>query len=83
MQAVAVCRSCGKTIEKQFMYCPWCGTPQSEKSDAGAHIDPVVFERLEQLQSSECRKRLERIGRSLDALEEEISHILLRLEISE
>lgn len=25
MKAEGICCACGKTIEKAFIYCPWCG----------------------------------------------------------
>lgn len=25
MEAVTVCSGCGKTVSKDYFYCPWCG----------------------------------------------------------
>ncbi len=72
MQQVCVCRSCGRTINKEYIYCPWCGFCQTE-----AQLDPVefesVFSRLQKLHTEEQTLRINRLNKSLVELEKELS----------
>ena len=38
MDFVCVCNHCGKTIEREFLYCPWCGKENAEVADNGLII---------------------------------------------
>ena len=75
----AICCGCGKTIEGEFLFCPWCGVSQDGK-DNERSID-VVFARLEELQRREKEKRLEKIRSQIDTLDKELSSIVMSVEM--
>ena len=80
MKNVCVCTGCGKTIDKNFVYCPWCGLfiihNKSEEDD----ILTSVFELLEQKQADNREQRLRKMEEELDVLENELSAIALSAE---
>ena len=45
MKPVTVCRGCGRTIDNDFIYCPWCGYSRVA-SDDSASLE-AVFNQLE------------------------------------
>ena len=51
MDFVCVCSNCRKTIEREFLYCPWCGKENSEPSDSV--VLDNVFTQLESKQSND------------------------------
>lgn len=76
MTFVCVCRSCSRTIERAFVYCPWCGAENANRSpfDDEAAVE-AVFERLEQKQLAFIGRRIDDIARKLDDLEKEFDSI--------
>ena len=48
MQSICVCHSCGRTIEAEFLYCPWCGFSHIE--NASGYKLESVFTKLEKIQ---------------------------------
>ena len=51
MEAVTVCSGCGKTVSKDYFYCPWCGISLT-KGYSLTDFDEV-FSKLEKLQRCE------------------------------
>lgn len=81
MQLVSVCHDCGRTIEKQFVYCPWCGLHQKAEESMSEILDPM-FDRLEIIQNKNRLLRINKIGNSLDELEKDLSMMVLQAELS-
>ncbi len=79
MKAVCVCNGCGRTIEKEFVYCPWCG--QSRLASGSQEVLDSVFDRIEEMQLSRRNERIEKIGQKLDALEKELDCLVLSAEM--
>lgn len=75
MTSVHVCRGCGRTIDSDFMYCPWCG--QSYVHENTLSIDDV-FHQLETLQATDRNERVAHIQTQLDQLEKELDDIVLK-----
>lgn len=73
MQLPGVCQKCGRTIQKDFVYCPWCGVSQVvELVPAGVSGGHAAHAGA----SSECsaqESRLSRISRTLDELERDFT----------
>lgn len=76
MQQVSICRFCGKTIETNFLYCPWCGD-LLQKSD---HLSEIVNRVFNDVEEKETGKRIEKIGMSLDMLEKELTSVIHTME---
>jgi hypothetical protein len=79
MTSVHVCRGCGRTINSEFLYCPWCG--QSCIPDAGNRSLDAVFEQLENMQAHDREVRLSHMHMQLDELEKELDTIVLSTEM--
>jgi hypothetical protein len=79
MKPVFVCSSCGRTIDSDFIYCPWCGQSRLEDDDK-ASLD-AVFRQLEEQQQDDRQKRLLRMENRLDELEKDLSVLALSAEM--
>lgn len=79
MQSVAVCLGCRRTINKEYLYCPWCGLKKTE--DHGLDTLDSVFDRLEALQYQERMKYIEKLEAELADLEKELDNLTLSAEL--
>ncbi len=79
MQSVAVCLGCRRTINKEYLYCPWCGLEKTE----GHGLDTLdsVFDRLEALQYQDRIKYIEKLEAELADLEKELDNLTLSTEL--
>ena len=79
MKSVSVCRGCGRTIESEFIYCPWCGlerVPQEERGTLDA-----VFRQLEEKQRTDRESRVRRLEQELFQLEKDLDVLVLSAEM--
>lgn len=79
MQAVSVCAGCGRTINKEYLYCPWCGL-EKEDGHVPKSLDPV-FEKLEALQYRDRIKYIDKLEAELAELERELDNLTLSTEL--
>ncbi|MBP3709526.1 MAG: hypothetical protein J6I73_03860 [Treponema sp.] len=79
MKSVTVCRGCGRTIENDFIYCPWCGYSRVA-SDDSASLE-AVFNQLEQLQNDSRNAHISEMEKQLDDLVAELDTIVLSAEM--
>ena len=79
MQSVAVCLGCRRKINKEYVYCPWCGLKKTE--DHGLDTLDSVFDRLEALQYQERMKYIEKLEAELADLEKELDNLTLSTEL--
>ncbi len=80
MKTVCVCRECGRTIESDFLYCPWCGCSRINSVDENKIVD-TVFDKLEKLQQNDRRRRTSQVKDRLDKLEKDLSILALSVEM--
>ena len=80
MKSVCVCKECGRTIEREFIYCPWCGMSRIGVADNQEVLDSVFF-RLEEKQADDREKRLRRLESQLDELEKDLNVLVLSAEM--
>ena len=78
MYSLSVCKGCGRTIKKGFLYCPWCGYSRVSNDDES--LD-VLFNKFEQIQKDNRRKQIMEMERDLEALEKELSILVLSTEM--
>jgi len=79
MTTVHVCSGCGRTINSEFLYCPWCGmsmVPEDDKKSLDA-----VFTQLEHIQVRNRDERLSHMHMQLDKLERELNTLVLSAEM--
>jgi hypothetical protein len=79
MKSVIVCRGCGRTIESDFIYCPWCGYTRVFSDDEES-LDSV-FMRLEKMQNDSRNRQLTDMKKQLDDLEAELNTLVLSAEM--
>ena len=80
MKSVCVCKECGRTIEKEFIYCPWCGMSRIGVTDNQEVLDSV-FLKLEEKQADDRQKRLRKLETQLDELERDLDVLVLSAEM--
>ena len=80
MKSVCVCKECGRTIEREFIYCPWCGMSRIGVADNQEVLDSV-FSRLEEKQADDREKRLRRLESQLDELEKDLNVLVRSAEM--
>ncbi len=79
MTRVCVCGGCGRTIDNEFLYCPWCGQEKMyDKKDALQ----AVFKELEEKQAAQKARQVARLEQELDSLEHELSILALSVEMA-
>ena len=78
MYNMCVCKGCGRTLEKKFVYCPWCG--YSRVSHDEESLD-VLFNQFEENRKDVRRKQLHEMERQLEDLEQELSVLVLSAEM--
>ncbi len=81
MKSVCVCNACGRTIEKNFIYCPWCGISCASSTNTEKILDPV-FDRLEEIQNKNRLLRIAQIGTSIEELEKSLDYMVLQSELA-
>lgn len=79
MKSVCVCRSCGRTIESEFIYCPWCGQSRLQEDDK--NVLENVFQQLEAKQADDRERRLRRLESELETLEKDLNVLVLSAEM--
>lgn len=80
MKNICVCGGCGRTIETEFIYCPWCGQSKMQNNDKAALES--VFKSLELKQAEERARRLAELEKELDELEQDLSILALSAEMA-
>lgn len=82
MQLPGLCRECGRTIAKDFVFCPWCGVSQ-----VTGELVPVGAPRRKRAGSAAAdvpeygeSNRLKNITQQLDDLEKEFTIFAMRQE---
>lgn len=74
MDFVCVCSQCRKTIEKDFLYCPWCGKENAEPSDSA--VLENVFSQLEAKQRNDRLTRVKKIETKIAEIERGLDGLL-------
>lgn len=74
MHGVTVCRSCGRTIKNDFVYCPWCGKAAMEE-EFELTGEPL-FQQVAYINQRPCGDRLFKLEYSLNRLEADLSRFI-------
>ena len=79
MEMLCVCKECGRIIDREFIYCPWCGEARLNIRERNSM--EAVFDRLIESQN-QCRdKQVETLKDRLDELDRELSTLALSVEM--
>ena len=75
-----VCSGCGREIEKNFVYCPWCGIQLIRKESR--EYQNLFFEQVERKRRTEQEQKLQNVGNQLDELEKDLDVLVLCAELA-
>lgn len=73
MQLPGVCCKCGRTIQNDYVYCPWCGVSQLAELVPVGKPEGHAVQTAGTEGASQSESRLSRISRTLDELERDFS----------
>jgi len=80
MSNMSICGCCGRTTDKAYPFCPWCG---KSKVSSGSEMDQeVMAQNLADKKHAEQFEHMEEIGRQIDELEKELSILVLSTEMA-
>ena len=80
MTAICVCGGCGRTVEKNYVFCPWCGHSRISDED-GKEASESVQEMNVEDQIEKRVARLDEMEKKLNDLEEELNILILSTEM--
>ncbi len=80
MIPVCICGGCGRTIEKEFVYCPWCGQSKISMMSEEDRMEEI-FNRLEEIQNNSRVEKIEKMGDKLNQLKKELDSLVLCSEM--
>lgn len=80
MIPVCICGGCGRTIEKEFVYCPWCGQSKISMMSEEDRMEEI-FNRLEEIQNNSRVEKIEKMGDRLNKLKKELDSLVLCSEM--
>lgn len=78
MNSISVCKGCGRTINLDYSYCPWCGQAKVLYKDDS--IDEL-FIKFSNKQKDIRRKQIATIKNQLDNMEKELAMYVLSSEM--
>lgn len=76
---MCVCKGCGRSMQSDYLYCPWCGFSRVSRQEET--LD-VLFNKYEQFQKVSRRKQLQDMKMELQSLEEELAVLALSSEMA-
>lgn len=76
-----VCCGCGRMIEKQFIYCPWCGAAQIKKESG--EYQRLLWRQAEEKRRAGQEKQLQTVDKQLSALEKELDVLVLSAALAQ
>ena len=74
-----ICIGCGKLIDKNYFYCPWCGVSRTNHENESSM--ELRYKQYKKRQMEERRLQLEKMSEELDNLEKELSVLVLSAEM--
>jgi len=80
MTNMSICGFCGRTTDKAFPFCPWCG--KSKVTIETKETEEILSQNLADKKYAEQFEHMEEIGRQIDELERELSVLVLSAEMA-
>jgi uncharacterized membrane protein YvbJ len=78
MYNISVCKGCGRTLNKDYLYCPWCGISRVSNDKESLEM---MLNHYEENRKDVRRKQLYEMERELEDLEQELSVLVLSAEM--
>ncbi|MBO4630268.1 MAG: hypothetical protein J5687_09995 [Treponema sp.] len=80
MYNISVCKGCGRTLNKDYLYCPWCGVSRVSDANDKESLE-MMLNHYEEDRKDVRRKQLYEMERELEDLEQELSVLVLSAEM--
>lgn len=80
MTAICVCGGCGRTVEKNYVFCPWCGHSRVSDEDSKEAADSIQEMNVEE-QIEKRVARLDEMEKKLNDLEKELNVLIMSTEM--
>lgn len=74
----SICNGCGRDIEKDFAYCPWCGEKSINQSQK--YFD-MISERYSKMHREYRNQQFRAVEKQLNELEQELDVLVLSAEL--
>ena len=74
----SICNGCGRDIEKDFAYCPWCGEKSINQSQK--YFD-MIYERYSKMHREYRNQQFKKKKKQLNELEQELDVLVLSAEL--
>ena len=74
----SICNGCGRDIEKDFAYCPWCGEKSINQSQK--YFD-MIYERYSKMYREYRNQQFRAVEKQLNELEQELDVLVLSAEL--
>ena len=78
MYNISVCKGCGRTLNKDYLYCPWFGISRVSNDKESLEM---MLNHYEENRKDVRRKQLYEMERELEDLEQELSVLVLSAEM--
>ena len=71
-----ICAECGKVVEKEFNFCPWCGNKKNENDELSVYNDS-----RERINSEYKKHKINDMTKKISELERELTVLVQSAEI--
>lgn len=74
----SICTGCGRNIEKDYAYCPWCG--EKSVNHQQEYFD-ILYERYSKRHLENRNQQFRAVEKQLNELEQELEVLVLSAEL--
>ena len=77
MESMIICYDCGRTVNSQFVYCPWCGSMmKSHETVLDNEDEDILYQEAAFIGENISDIKFCRLEYSLDKLEKDLSRFI-------
>lgn len=77
MESMIICYDCGRTVNNQFVYCPWCGSMMKGHETVQDNKDEeILYQEAAFIGENVSDIKFCRLEYSLDKLEKDLSRFI-------
>ncbi len=73
-----VCNGCGRNLDSEFVYCPWCG---EKRNFHGQEFFDLMYERYSESYKEKRKNQFRAIEKQLNELEQELNVLVVSAEL--
>ncbi len=77
MESMIICYDCGRTVNNQFVYCPWCGSMmKNHETVQDNEEEDILYQEAAFIGENVSDIKFCRLEYSLDKLEKDLSRFI-------